>query len=203
METEWSARFQQMGKSNFTDDEIKHERRMFLPLRESANPQMFKDIPRRMDRVNENLRGVFRLLVSGQSDWPLYLYGLAGVGKTRAALALCDFVMHSRYYTVEEASDCIMERPTPSHRGKFIDDLECSGVFVLDEVGCRAKVGDLEYSILKRVLDGRENLRKPLIVISNHGLDELRKRYDARIASRLAAGTVVEITDKDRRTVEK
>ncbi len=68
---------------------------------------------------------------------------------------------------------------------------------VLDEIGTRGMVSDAHYEALLTVLDMREN--KPFIAISNLDHAALTKVYDARIVSRLSAGTIMEVTGKDRR----
>jgi hypothetical protein len=75
--------------------------------------------------------------------------------------------------------------------------LQDAPLVVLDEPGCRTQVNDFHYETVKRVIDCRYGL--PLIVISNHGLDEIARLYDDRVASRLAAGTVVKLEGADRR----
>lgn len=68
---------------------------------------------------------------------------------------------------------------------------------VLDEIGCREKVTDAHYEIVKRAIDLRWG--KPLVAISNIDLAELSPIYDDRIVSRLGAGTIFELNAADRR----
>jgi hypothetical protein len=68
---------------------------------------------------------------------------------------------------------------------------------VLDELGCREKVTDFQYETVKAVLDARDG--RPLVVASNLGPEGLAVVYDDRIASRLMAGSVLELQGEDRR----
>jgi hypothetical protein len=72
-----------------------------------------------------------------------------------------------------------------------------SSLVVLDELGSRANVTDTHYECVQRVLDMREG--QPLILISNKSIAEIGSLYDARIASRCEAGTVVKLEGRDRR----
>jgi hypothetical protein len=50
---------------------------------------------------------------------------------------------------------------------------------------------------VKTAIEERHN--RPLVVVSNLTLSEIATNYDARIASRLAAGTVFETAGEDQR----
>ena len=65
---------------------------------------------------------------------------------------------------------------------------------VLDEIGSGEKP---HYDAVKRILDEREG--KPLVAISNLDLASVATVYDARVASRMAAGTLMELLGADRR----
>ena len=71
-----------------------------------------------------------------------------------------------------------------------------ANVVVLDEVGTRQTVSDFQYETFKRAIDEREG--KPAVFIANVDLSAIGRLFDARIASRLSAGTIVQ-TEGDRR----
>jgi len=75
-------------------------------------------------------------------------------------------------------------------------DWNDANLIVLDEIGSRSQVSDHHYETLKRALDDCEG--RPLVLISNHDLETLERIYDDRIASRIAAGTIVQLNG-DRR----
>ena len=143
----------------------------------------------------------------GLANWPLVLLGPVGVGKTCAAMCLLDFVSVSRrYWTV---ADLCLELisvqngeveyggahiDTPCEWWKRYEEIDC---VVLDELVSRDKVSDFGYEVVKRAIDLRHG--KPLVVCSNGTLEIIGRVYDDRIASRLAAGTVIEMTGSDRR----
>lgn len=145
---------------------------------------------------------------SGKAAWPLFVYGSAGTGKTCAGLCLLDYC-GGVYFSVGGLCQHMIEANkgqlcrfqdqegpslSPSRLWQLIHN---STLAVLDELGARSTVSDFHYDCVKRFLDERQG--KPLLVLSNHPLDRLEKLYDDRVASRLAAGTVVELCGKDRR----
>jgi len=150
-----------------------------------------------MDRVAEPLRVVMRSMVSAKSPWPLFIHGAVGCGKTRAALSLADFAAElCTYDTVDSLCDSVM-RPDSHERQKRIQE---AALAILDELGEREKVADLQATTIKKFLDAREfHNHRVAIYISNLTPDQLPDVYDDRIASRLLAGTVFELTGPDRR----
>ncbi len=143
---------------------------------------------------------MFVALVNGEAQWPLFLHGNTGRGKTCAALALCDWAVHSIYRTVDDLCDSIMDRSKPASPWDWLTNPDLA---VLDELGARENVGDLHYSAVKRFTDWREmKSRRVAIYISNHGPDAIEKLYDDRIASRILCGTWFELGGDDRRMGE-
>lgn len=168
------------------------------------------EIPRVRERIPQALASAMRSCTDGDSPWPLFAHGPAGVGKTCAALYLCDRVPgHSRFTDfgvfVREVRDVDFGRLV--WRGTHADTRPTEHEYwsvwsmwslcVIDELGAREQVSDHAYDAAKRAIDVR--YRKPLILLSNIGLPEIAKLYDDRIASRLAEGTVVCVDGFDQR----
>lgn len=143
--------------------------------------------------VHPDLLAQFRELTEGQRDWPLYLFGPAGAGKTRAALSLCDHVPQSYFLTLEQLGTEVLDR-RDGVTWRYLPDYE---LVAIDELATRLNAGDLEYTALKRFADTREE--RPTIYISNVAPDELVSIYDDRIGSRVLCGTVFHLNDHDRR----
>ena len=143
--------------------------------------------------IRPELRAVFSDLVRGQRPWPLFLFGDAGVGKSRAALALCDHVPGSYYLTIEQVCTEVLER-TDGVTWRYLPG---HSLVACDELATRKTAGDLEYTTLKRIADVREDL--PAIYISNVMPGELIEVYDERLGSRLLCGTIYRLVDRDRR----
>ena len=194
--TTLAAHFDEMTRSHESGHETNGRSQLTLlkePLRTVP-----VDLHRRMDRVDPSLVTVFRHLVTGSAPWPLFLYGGVGTGKTLAALALADFVKESRYWTLEDLCSSIMD--SDSKTSDTWSRLENYQLAELDELGERVKSGDLLYTTLKKHLDIRERgAGRVGIYISNLTPDQLVNLFDQRIVSRLTAGTVFELTGRDRR----
>ena len=152
---------------------------------------------RHITLVDAGLLSLFRALVLGQAAWPLFLHGRAGGGKTCAALALCDITISS-YQDVESLCDRTMA--CPEEMPGVWQEIKERPVAVLDEIGCRERVTDLHYSVVKRFSEERERSGQiASIFVSNMSPDRLAELYDDRIASRLLAGTHFNLDSPDRR----
>lgn len=165
-------------------------------------------VQRNVAEISGTVRTAIRLLVSGQSPWPLVLHGSAGTGKTCAGLALLDYA-EGEYHTAAGLCASLIQVQqggvTWESEGRsgdvtpemFWRQIGRAPLLVLDELGSRERVSDFAYETIKRAIDDRQG--KPLMVLSNFGLDRIEQLYDDRIASRLASGTVVRLEGKDRR----
>jgi DNA replication protein DnaC len=153
-----------------------------------------------MVEVEPGLVKQMGLCVSGIDPWPLLIRGNTGTGKSCAALCLLDLVWSGSIYTVGEACDAVMGNGDGQDpKGQLARRLSEHHLIVLDEIGERVNVGDLEYTTVKRVLDTREKYGKALVLITNHDKDVLRHKYDDRIVSRMWSGTVYVMNSGDRR----
>lgn len=177
-----------------------------MPLRLNSTgvkyrPEIPHDMALIVDGVWDRLVNVS--LIGG--PWPLVLVGEPGTGKTCAALCLLDFCAGRKFYTVMELCEELIEVQkdrkeyggAPDSIGAWWKRWKEANCTVLDELGARDKVSDFQYECVKRAIDERH--MKPAIFISNLGLDQLARVYDDRIASRLAAGTVIQFTGEDMR----
>ncbi len=166
------------------------------------------DIARRIDAITPELRSEIRAVIGGEKPWPLVLFGEAGTGKTCAALCMLDYA-GGDYFTVYSLCARLIQSQqgrlewSQEGRGgviwpdKFWSMMASQPLVVMDELGCRDRPSDPHYEAVKEVIEIRAG--KPLVVISNHGLERIAQLYDARIASRLAAGTVFCLDGEDRR----
>lgn len=176
------------------------QRRFTLPLRTSDEYIVRRQTCRRWADVASGLQTLFEQLRTSKADWPLYLCGDVGRGKTLAALAFCDQLESARYWTVGDVMDEMIRKRPPWHsdRYRWGGRVQSPNLTVLDELGTSQR--DFEYDAVKRFCDWRENL--PTIYISNHPAEgdvTLADVYDKRIHSRVTCGTVFELTGPDRR----
>lgn len=161
--------------------------------------RLLPELQRRWSQVETPLVNALRPIVTGTAPWPVLLTGAPGAGKTCVGLALCDIAKTAFYVTVEELCDAVVGK------GRIEPDAlwqkaEEKDLIVLDELGCRSTVGDLEYSAVKRLLDIRETRHnRRLVAISNVEPNALVNLYDRRIYSRLTCGLVYQMQHGDRR----
>lgn len=131
--------------------------------------------------------------------WPLFLYGATGRGKSCAALCVGDASKTGCVYrTVPDMLDQVRAvsygeakrlTESASHRWLWWRGWQTHPVVILDEIGARKEVSDYHYECVYRAIDCRQD--RPSIFISNLNHGELRRVYDNRVASRLAAGTKI------------
>lgn len=163
------------------------------------NVRLLPELQRRWSEIEKPLVEALRPIVTGAAPWPVLLTGAPGSGKTCAGLALCDIAETAFYVTVEELCDAVIGKGRIEPE-VFWQKIEEKDLVVLDELGCRSNVGDLEYSAVKRLVDIRETRHnRCLIAISNVDPADLVKLYDRRIHSRLTCGLVYQMRGSDRR----
>jgi DNA replication protein DnaC len=166
------------------------------------------EVRRSIAGIPQALRVDLRACVVGEAPWPLFIHGPAGVGKTCAGLCLLDYA-GGEYHTAAGLCALLIQsqqgRLEWHHEGyggtlwpeKLWQRLRRAPLVVLDEIGGRDRISEHHYEAVKTLLDERAG--RPLLVMSNLSVPEIERLYDDRIASRLAAGTVVELTGQDRR----
>lgn len=175
------------------------DRLALMALKNEPERRLLPQLSRTMQMVKAGLRDVFRELASGQIEWPLFIHGDVGSGKTRAALCLCDFADTAAYWSIDRLASIEIGDDIDA-KCQMWRDVERKDLVVLDELGQREKIGDLHSSTLQRFLDERENQNHAMaIYISNVPAKGLGGIYDDRIVSRLLAGTVFHLDGDDRR----
>lgn len=166
------------------------------------------DIPRIRDRIPAPLFDAISSCCAAKSPWPLFIHGNPGCGKTCAVLYLrdrhagCDSRPHFAQ-AVRFVGDC---RDVKLGRFQFVgthgeytpsesdwwDYVSRFTLFVLDDLGALSKATEHAAESILRLLDVR--YAKPTAITSNLALSEIARVYDPRIASRLADGTVVNLS---------
>ena len=129
--------------------------------------------------------------------FPIYVTGSVGTGKTGLAAVMYRLSKRPIWRRADSfLLDLSMGRSDTTYRDELRKASEAS-LLVLDDLGIR-KPSEGMFHLLFDVLELRKT--KPTIITSNKTIDELADHYtDGRIYSRLAAGTVMMLTGKDRR----
>lgn len=175
-----------------------------------------KGVERRPDLVPANLREAFKACRKGKAPWPLMVHGGAGAGKSRFAMLvkdwygglLIDFADIQAEYVRLRRGELIADDSLILNTGGdwkvseryWIGELKTHRIATLDDIG---RKGDTETSTARecliRFMDAR--LCMPVVLISNLSPEQLADPniYDDRVASRMCAGTVVNVGDTDMR----
>ena len=146
--------------------------------------------------------------------FPILLYGGAGTGKSCAMAWYYAFwngpaKWHITGEYCEKIQRCRRYRSiVEEYDGRSYDATEHSflrtakdpqRLVCIDDLGLRGS-SDSVYEIVLNLIDCRKG--KPTIITSNLNLDGIRQVYDERIASRLSAGALIEVTGPDRRLAQ-
>ena len=150
------------------------------------------------DRMDKDLRDTMRELVRGNLDWPLFVYGKQGTGKSVSGQLLNSVVQGSIMKLMSFYEGSVFDE---WYKGSDWDQFNKAELVIIDEIGARTNsVNEYSYQALKRMLDEREQRSNRVgMYISNLGPKELAEMYDERIVSRLMAGTVHEYKGVDMR----
>lgn len=158
-------------------------------------------VARSVDQIESPLRSLMGLLLAEERNWPLFLYGAVGRGKTCAALCLVDDRrkrgIPAMYCTISELMDARV------NGNRFLWDwLRSAPLAVVDEIGRKNARGDkpaaeLAYGVVADAAEYREH--DPTVWISNHAPEKIAYLYDDPVASRMTRGTHYEVTGDDRR----
>lgn len=175
-----------------------------LPMRPDPQLSGAPRIHRDPSKIPPCIRGPLRGVCRGETPWPVTICGDPGTGKTRAALVVADFVHGSQWFTWDD----FVRKCNTATSGKLsvqvgtedkIFDwerwwryLDQSHLLVLDDVGCRGVVSEAAYEVMKTALDRREG--RGLIFTTNLDVNKIADIFDARVADRLAAGTLINAT---------
>lgn len=204
----WEALVESARRTASTTASAPSPGRTKLLLRAEGAVKHLPGTARSLAMIPPPLRDEVRRLVAGEAPWPLFVSAPAGVGKTCAALCLLDHA-GGLYYTATGLASAVIEAQQgrltwreEARNGTLFPEalwrwLAREPLVVLDELGSRDRVSDHHYECVKRLLDERHG--KPLVVLSNLDLARVGQLYDDRVASRLAAGTVIRLEGRDRR----
>jgi len=142
-----------------------------------------------------------------------YLYGDCGVGKTYVACAaMRKFNEEGRPAQITFAYEAVLAlRSSFGKRGQQKSEVEVANriapddgrarIVIIDDLGMQ-KATEYAADMWTLVIDRLWRNGTPALITTNLTLDEIRKLFSDRVASRLASGPVVKLTGPDRRVKE-
>ena len=146
-------------------------------------------------------------LLSLEAGRDVFMFGPVGTGKTYAMAALIRHYIYEGFEVERINFDdfCVQVRSTMSPASKktewdLIEPLKDLDKLFIDDLGIRAKQEtDFSYVTLYSILNKRQERQLPTFLSSNKTVAQLGQSFDARIASRLSAALIIEMTGEDRR----
>lgn len=119
----------------------------------------------------------------------ILMLGGTGLGKTHLSLAIANEVLRRGMNVVYGSAASLLSKINREHfspdAGKSLEALLDCDLLILDDLGTEVSSA-LTSSALYTILNDRLLAGRPTVVSTNCTLEELRKRYDDRILSRLA-----------------
>ena len=158
----------------------------------------------KLDDLKDEVREKLLALQMGQD---VFMFGPVGTGKTYAMAALIRHYVYRGHECERINFDdfCVQVRSTMSPASTktewdLIKPLKDVDKLFVDDLGLRGKQEtDFSYVTLYSILNKRQERRLPTFVSSNKTIEQLGQSFDARIASRLSAAVVIEMSGQDRR----
>ena len=150
---------------------------------------------------------ILKLILNRPIYQDVFLWGLAGRGKTYLMAALIRYYIGEGYECERICFDDFLceVRATMSPASKrtereMTEPLTEIDMLFVDDLALRSKMeSDFAYVTFYTILNKRQERLLPTFISSNKNLDRLRESFDERIVSRLGSALIIELTGKDRR----
>lgn len=134
----------------------------------------------------------------------LFLTGSPGVGKTHLAVATLKVWQGAHRASLPGQFVSAIEllltiQQCFSQDGsqlKTVQQYIAPPLLVIDDLGAE-KATDWTRQIIYYILDKRDNMLRPTILTSNHGLADVAVAYGDKVASRIGSGAVIPLTGED------
>ncbi len=191
-------------------DTLLRDDRFSVLKQQQSLVKLMPDLYRDPDRVPRKLRDAFNECRKGRSPWPLLVAGSVGIGKTRFCLLVNDYyggrydelsILADEFAMVRrgEFRDLRWTTQPKVFERDWLNMMRDERIVIVDDIGRREDESEHVRDTLIRILNSREGGR-PLVLVSNLDAETLAKVYGDRIASRMNAGTVMDLAGKDKRT---
>ncbi len=171
------------------------------PSQEPELPDGWKRKPPRgyesLDDSKCNLRAVDEVISLLREKYsPVYIHGATGRGKSfLAARVFVGVSLWPNWYRYGDFVDGVIRSSKGDGVAGWLK-IEEAKLLIIDEIGIGA-VTEWKNEIMWKILELRKD--RPTVLTGNIKPTELTKIFDARIASRIVAGSLVEVDGHDLR----
>ena len=119
----------------------------------------------------------------------ILMTGGTGLGKTHLSLAIANEVLKKGCPVVYDSIINILrniekEHFSYEHSSAVIDSIMNAGLLIIDDLGTEYQT-NFYSSTIYNILDSRINYNLPTIISTNLSYNEIKRRYEPRVASRL------------------
>ena len=146
------------------------------------------EVTKEMCALIEYLKRYCRSFDGEEPNRSLLLFGSTGTGKTFLSACLAGELAGKGYAvcfgTAYEFFKAIEDQRFKNAEGDTESTLLGCDLLIIDDLGCEFRTSFTE-SVLYNIINTRLDNARPTIVSTNLTIDELKKRYNERIASRL------------------
>lgn len=141
------------------------------------------------DKMSENLKYCMEYAKNFSLNSPsLFMFGATGLGKTFLSGCIAREVLNKGFSVAFDSIQNYVREIEREHFGRSDSDtlgaLLSADLVILDDLGSEFG-SNFNQPAIYNIINSRLNMGKPTIVSSNLSLDELSKKYDDRIISRL------------------
>ncbi len=182
--------------ARFTIEELNKQCKIKLNSFADFNLSYYSDsLPSKSGIINakelmkDNLETCMKYANEFTLDSPsLFMLGGTGLGKTFLSSCIAKQVISQGYSVAFDSIQNYLRQIEKEHFSNqpsdTLDTLLSSDLLILDDLGSEFTTS-FNSSVIYNIINSRLNLCKPTIISSNIGFNELSKRYDDRIVSRL------------------